>query len=113
MPLRVGILGAGHMGRTHAGVMARDARARITGVADADAGAAARLAAELGARAHPDLSALLADGIDLLVVATPNRHHAEASLAAIERGVGVLCEKPMATSLGDARAVCKAAARPG
>src|SRR5438034_7331274 len=33
--------------------------------------------------------------LDLLVVTTPNRFHAEASLAALERGVAVLCEKPM------------------
>src|SRR3989442_9464775 len=113
MTLRVGILGAGHMGRTHAEVLARDDRVRIAGVADADDGRARQLADALGATAHRDLEALLKAGLDLLVVTTPNRFHAEASLAALERGVAVLCEKPMATSLPDARTVCEAAGRPG
>ena len=113
MAVRVGILGAGAMGRTHAEVLARDPRARVAAVADADAERAGRLAASLGARALPDLEAMLRDGLDLLVVTTPNRFHAEAARAALERGVAVLCEKPMATSLADARALCEAAARPG
>ena len=112
-PLRVGILGAGHMGRVHAGVLARDPRVRMVGVADSDAGRAAPLAAEHEVPAHAGLEPLLAAGLDLLVVATPNFLHAEATLAALERGVGVLCEKPMATNLKDARAVRDAAARPG
>jgi len=101
------------MGRTHAEVLARDGRVRIAGVADADAGRARQLAADLQAPVHRDLTALLGEGLDLLVVATPNRHHAEAAVAALDRGVGVLCEKPMAISLPDARRVCEAAARPG
>src|SRR5881296_1684873 len=113
MTLRVGILGAGQMGRTHAEVLARDTRVRITGVADGDAERARRLAGSLGAVCHPDLEALLRDGVDLVVVATPNRFHAEASLAALERGVGVLCEKPMAINLADARRICEAVQRPG
>ncbi len=113
MTLRIGILGAGQMGRTHALELGRDGRARVVGVADADPDRAARLAGELGARPHADLEALLGAGVDLLVVATPNRHHAEAAATALERGVGVLCEKPMATTMRDARALCAAAARPG
>ena len=113
MTLRVGILGAGQMGRTHAEVLARDGRVRITGVADADAGRARQLAAGFGATAHQDLGTLLNEGPDLLVVTTPNRFHAEASLAALERGVGVLCEKPMAIGLPDARTICDAAERRG
>ncbi len=113
MTLRVGILGAGHMGRTHAEVLARDGRVRITGVADGEEERARRLAGGLGAVAYGDLEALLRDGVDLVVVATPNRFHAEATLAALERGVAVLCEKPMAINLADARRVCEAAGRPG
>src|SRR5438445_326576 len=99
MALRVGILGAGAMGRTHAEVLARDPRARVAAVADADAVRAGSLAASLGARSLPDLEALLREGLDLLVVATPNRFHAEAVREALGRGVAVLCEKPLATSL--------------
>jgi myo-inositol 2-dehydrogenase/D-chiro-inositol 1-dehydrogenase len=113
MTLRIGVLGAGRMGQTHAEVLARDPRVRIVGVADADAERAGALAARFDARALADREALFREGVDLLVVTTPNRHHAEASLAALERGVAVLCEKPMATNLEDARRVCAAAGTPG
>src|SRR2546425_6508775 len=101
------------MGRTHAGVLARDSRVLIAGVADPEPDRAQRLAADLGVPTYRDLDALLRAGLDLLVIATPNRHHSEAALAALERNVGVLCEKPMAINLPDARRVCEAAARPG
>ena len=113
MALRVGILGAGHMGRTHAEVLARDDRVRLVGVADADPARAARLADDLRVPPRSDLEGLLQGGCDLLVVTTPNRHHCEASLAALSRGVGVLSEKPMALGLQDARRLCEAASRPG
>src|SRR3989475_4838728 len=101
------------MGRTHAGVLARDPRVLIAGVADPEPDRAQRLAAELGVPTYRDLDALLRACLDLLVIATPNRHHSEAALAALERDVGVLCEKPMAINLPDARRVCEAASRPG
>ncbi len=113
VPLRIGILGAGHMGRTHAEVLARDPRVGIAGVADPDRERAINLADELGVPHHADLESLLKGGLDLLVVTTPNRFHCEASLIALERGVGVLSEKPMAINLADARKICEAAARPG
>src|SRR5262249_19420019 len=113
MPLRVGILGAGQMGRTHAGVLARDPRVRIVGVADPDAGRAQRLADEVHASQHADLETLLRAGVELLVVATPNRFHCENAFEALSRGVGVLSEKPMAVTFEDARRLCEAAGRPG
>src|SRR5258706_5142529 len=101
------------MGRTHAEVLRRDERVRIAGVADFDPDRAKKLADDLGVPPHTDLEALFRTGLDLLVVTTPNRFHYEASLAALERGVGVLSEKPMAINLPDARRICEAAARPG
>ena len=113
MPLRVGILGAGHMGRTHAEVLGRDDRVRLVGVADPDPDRARRLADDLHVSCHADFEALFRAGLDLLVVATPNRFHCEAALAALSRGVGVLSEKPMAIDLQDARRLCEAADRAG
>src|SRR3989449_6833590 len=101
------------MGRTHAEVLGRDERVRLVGVADPDAGRAQRLAGDLHVPHHADLEALFRAGLDLLVVTTPNRFHFEASLLALSRGVGVLCEKPMAINLEDARRICEAAERPG
>src|SRR5262245_11936245 len=101
------------MGRTHAEVFSQDSRVRLVAVTDRDEARCAQTAGAYGARHEPDLETLLAGGIDLLIVATPNRYHAEASLMALERGVGVFCEKPMATTMEQARAVRHAADRPG
>ena len=111
--VRVGMLGAGGMGRTHAEILARDERVRIAGVADLDPSRARRLAEDLGTRAHSDLKGLLSTGIDLLFVTTPNRYHAEAAGIALENGVAVFSEKPMATSFDEARRLCEMEQRPG
>jgi len=111
--VRVGLLGAGGMGRIHAETLARDPRVRIAGVSDVDAARSGRLASDVGSRALPDLKALLAEGIDLLVITTPNRWHAEAAATAMECGIGVLSEKPMATNIEEARTLCQMASREG
>ena len=111
--VRVGILGAGGMGRTHGSVLAADSRVRIAGIADVDPARAKTLAAELAAPALDGLKGLLAVGIDLLVITTPNRWHAESAGMALEAGVGVLSEKPMALSAAEALRLCEAAEKPG
>ena len=113
MNLRIGILGAGSIGRIHAEALSRHPRAAVTAVADADLARAQALAADFDARAVRDLDELLRPGIDLLVVATPNALHADAALVALDRGIAVFSEKPMATSVEDARRVLARAEAPG
>jgi predicted dehydrogenase len=82
---------------------------RLTAVADPSP--VARAAAEmLGAAAHADLEAALAHA-DALYVATPNHLHRAPVVAALEAGVPVLCEKPMAATLADAQVIADAARR--
>ncbi|HYY52824.1 MAG TPA: Gfo/Idh/MocA family oxidoreductase [Myxococcales bacterium] len=71
---------------------------------------AARAAAP-HARLYPDFRALLAKEtqLDFIDVATPPHAHAEIALAALERGIHVLCEKPLTTSMAEARALVDAA----
>jgi myo-inositol 2-dehydrogenase/D-chiro-inositol 1-dehydrogenase len=111
MALRVGILGAGYMGTTHATLLARDDRVKVTAVADTDAARAEALAPKVGAKAVASLEALLDAGIEALFVTTPNTTHRAPVLAALEAGVHVFSEKPMATSLADARRILEAASR--
>ena len=71
---------------------------------------AARAAAPQ-ARLYPDFRALLAreTQLDFIDVATPPHAHAEIALLALERGVHVLCEKPLTTSMAEARSLVDAA----
>jgi len=111
MPVRVGILGAGYIGGVHARTLSRDARVQLVGIADIRREAAERLATEVGARVLPDLDALLHEGAQAVYVTTPNAHHVEPVVAALQAGVHVFSEKPMATTLEGAHRLAGAAGR--
>lgn len=101
--LRVGVVGAGIMGRTHATILASHPKASVTAVASASRSNADRLAAEVGATAYDSYAEMFASGdIDLVAVATPDHLHADVVVAAAEAGIHVVCEKPFTTDLFDA-----------
>jgi myo-inositol 2-dehydrogenase/D-chiro-inositol 1-dehydrogenase len=109
MKVKVGIIGAGHMGRTHARVLARDERVKIVGIADIVPENAARLALEVGTEGYSTLDALLDKGLDALYVTTPNSLHLQPVLTALSANLHVFSEKPMATSLAEAKKILDAA----
>lgn len=93
---RVGIVGAGLMGRWHAHA-ARRAHGRVVGVADVDLAAGTALAGRHGAESFGSLDELLAAAApDVLHVCTPLETHEALTEAAIGAGVHVLVEKPLA-----------------
>jgi myo-inositol 2-dehydrogenase / D-chiro-inositol 1-dehydrogenase len=102
MAVRVGIIGAGNMGKTHGEVLRDDHRVTIAGIADVMPGKAEELAQALGTRAYPDASALLDADLDAVYVTTPNTKHRELVLDALGRNIHVFSEKPMATRLDEA-----------
>ncbi|KEI43581.1 Gfo/Idh/MocA family protein [Saccharopolyspora rectivirgula] len=95
--LRVGLVGAGRMGADHAvRVHERTSGARLVAVADPDLERAQQVADGTGARAAQDpYDVITASDVDALVIASPGAVHEPLLLAAIERGVPVLCEKPL------------------
>lgn len=108
-PVRVGLVGAGAIARTHARAlhaMAADVVVTSTG------SSAERLAAEHGFDAAAGLSELI-DAVDVVLVATPTPTHAEIALAAIAAGKDVICEKPLARTAAGAQLVVDAAAAAG
>ncbi|MDJ1007385.1 MAG: Gfo/Idh/MocA family oxidoreductase [Paracoccaceae bacterium] len=106
---RIAIAGYGLVGRRHAAAMAEGAAVALAGVIEPDAAARAE-AAELGVRCFEDLTGFLGTGAaDGLILATPNTRHADGALAAIDRGLPVLIEKPIATDTAEARAIVAAA----
>jgi myo-inositol 2-dehydrogenase/D-chiro-inositol 1-dehydrogenase len=111
MTVRVGIVGAGFIGRVHALNLRRDDRVQLVGVADVVSRAAERLAAEVETAALASLADLLDRGADAVYVCTPNVQHVEPVTTALAAGVHVFSEKPMATSLPGAGEIRAAARR--
>lgn len=108
--LRSAVVGAGFMGRVHAEA-ARRAGVRVVAALAGTPAGAAQAAEALGAeRGYPTLEALLSDAdVDVVHVCTPNVRHAEVAEAALAAGLHVICEKPLATSVGDATRLVDAA----
>lgn len=113
MAVKVGVVGAGTMGRRHLQVLAADGRVRLVGVADAAEPVAREAAASVGARPCRDLAELAGLGAEAVFVTLPNVYHAPLVLEALDRGLHVFSEKPMATSLADARRIVERVAASG
>jgi predicted dehydrogenase len=103
-PIGVGIIGAGFMGRVHARA-ARSAGGRLVGVADSAAPLAETLARDLGfERVCERPEDLLAEpDVKIVHVCVPNYAHAQLAAEAIKAGKHVICEKPLATTVADAK----------
>jgi predicted dehydrogenase len=109
--LKIAIIGAGVMGRHYAEVLSRYPAADLRAVCDVDRPRAEALAegfALPGAFANVS-SLLAAERLDAAVVATPDFAHREATIACLESGLHVLCEKPLATTAADGQAMIAAA----
>jgi predicted dehydrogenase len=108
---RTAIVGAGHMGALHARVMAEAGFAELALVVDPSP-AAATLAAQHGAEHAPSIDGLVGRrDIEAVVVAAPDRLHAQLAIALLDDGKSVLLEKPIAHDGQAAQAVLHAAAR--
>ncbi len=105
--LRFGILGTARIARGFAHSLRGAAGVEIVAVASRSADKAASFAREFQIeRAHGSYDALLADaGVDAVYIPLPNSMHAEWTMRAARAGKHVLCEKPLATSAADARAM--------
>jgi len=110
--LRAGIVGAGWIGRRHAETLAGRDDVVLAAVCDVDAGRAAQVAGAGGARVFSDWREMLeAGGLDALWVCTPPRAHAGPAVAALDGGLPVYLEKPVARSVDDAAQIVSAARR--
>ncbi|HEU5296090.1 MAG TPA: Gfo/Idh/MocA family oxidoreductase [Burkholderiaceae bacterium] len=114
-PLRLGILGCANIARQFARDVRPSRQVRIAAVASRDAAKARAFATEFGiARAHAGYDALLDDDeLDAIYIPLPNTMHAEWAVRAAQRGRHVLCEKPLATGLAEARTMFDAARQHG
>lgn len=113
MRLRVGVIGTGQWARVaHLPAFASLPEVELVAVAGIDATETATAAAEFGiARTYASGRELLAhEQLDLVSIVTPDDRHAEDAALALAAGLHVLCEKPLASTLGDAEALAAQAA---
>jgi predicted dehydrogenase len=111
-PLRIGVIGVGHLGKHHARILSAMEGAHLVAVVDTAADRAAEAAAATGARALSDFRKLLGD-VDAVTVAVPTELHRDVALPFLERGIAVLIEKPIARSLIEADELVAAARSSG
>ena len=111
--VRVGLIGAGAIGRHYLKVFRNVTGGRIVAAADVSAESLAAALKEEGSlrtfRDHQEM--LRAEDLDAVVVATPNKLHCQPTLDALAAGLAVLVEKPMAMNAADAGRMCAAARR--
>jgi len=113
--VRWGILGTGRIAGKFAEELPFSETGRLAAVASrTDEGARAFAARFGGVRAHGDYGSLLADPeVDAVYISTPHPFHAEWARAAARAGKHILCEKPLAMTCDEARAVVDEARRAG
>lgn len=109
--MKVGIIGTGFMGRTHAAGWAETA-ATLSGFLTQTAETAQPLADQYATKLFPDFDSLLAE-VDVVDICTPTHLHHEMTLKAAAAGKHVICEKPLARTVAQAEAMIAACQQAG
>src|SRR5829696_1642681 len=105
--LRISVLGVGMMGAFHVEALSKRVHgARVTVINDSFGDKAAKVAAQVGARVVGDpIEAINDPEVDAILIATPGAAHKEQVDACLDRGIPVLCEKPLTTDVASAYAI--------
>ena len=110
-PIRVGVIGVGHLGQHHARLLAAMPGVTLTAVCDIDHARAQEIAAKYGTSTVT--SEELLGRVDAVSIAAPTAVHVPLAMPFVEAGVAVLVEKPIAPSVADADRLIAAAAKSG
>ena len=111
--LRIGVIGAGVMGSNHARVFAGLPNITLVGVVDPLPAHRTRATDLTSCRTFARLDELIAEDVDAVTVAAPTHLHHEIALACIARGIHIMVEKPIASSVEEGRDIVAAARRAG
>ena len=111
-PLRIAVIGVGHLGQHHARLLADMPGVDLIGVVDTKPGRAGEIAAKYGTRAFTD-AADVRHLVDAVTVAVPTQSHVDVAMPFVSQGNAVLIEKPLASSVADADRLIDAAAQRG
>ena len=110
--MRVGVIGAGSLGQHHVRLLRDIEGARLVGFCEVRSERAQQVSSELGVPAVPSLEALL-EQVEAVTVVVPTIGHHEVAKAALERGIHVMIEKPIAATLAEADELVAIAKRTG
>jgi predicted dehydrogenase len=111
--LRVGVIGVGVMGSNHARVLAELPGVKLVGVADPDRKRCDQVARSLGCASFSDAADLTRRGVDAVTIAAPTHLHRDIAIDCAARGIHVMVEKPIASTVEESRAIVAAARRAG
>jgi len=111
-PLRIAVIGVGHLGKHHARILSTLPGASLVAVVDTNGARADAIAAEHRVRAVYGARDIIGE-VDAVTVAVPTEIHRDIALMFLEAGVPVLVEKPLARTVAEADALVAAAARSG
>ena len=113
-PVRIGLAGLGAMGRNHLRILSSRPDVRVAAIADPVPDALAAAAAQSGAQPFAEPQAMIAEAeLDGLVIAAPTTAHVPLALAAIDRGIAILVEKPLAATVEEGMRIVAAARERG
>jgi predicted dehydrogenase len=107
-PLRVGVIGTGHLGALHAKMYAQIPTANLVGVYDVDSVRSEKCAAEFGIKAFAQMDDLLKN-VEAVSIATVTQSHYDVAMQVIKHGIHLLIEKPITATIEQARELTKAA----
>jgi len=111
-PLRVAVVGVGHLGQHHARILAAMSDVELVAVVDSRPEQARAVAARCRTRALTDFEPLL-ESVDAVSIAVPTFLHRQVARPFLERGISTLVEKPMAGTLADAELLTEQARAAG
>ena len=112
--VRMGLVGCGFMGNTYARILAENRAIEFVGVADIDQVRVKQLSSHWKVPGYSDIHDLVKnEDLEAVIIATSDRSHREPCVAAAEKGLHILVEKPLATTYEDGRAMIDAAKKAG
>lgn len=113
-PLKMGVVGVGGMGGSHIKGLAESEFVQVAALADLNQELLDKVSAEQGAPGYRDAVAMMDSGnIEAVLIAVPHPFHAQLAIAAAERGLHVLSEKPISVTVDEADAMIAAAKKAG
>jgi len=102
--LKVGVLGAGHLGKIHLKLLQQSSKYQLVGFSDPSEENANKVAEEFGYTSYNSIDELI-DAVDVVDIVTPTLSHFECAKNAIEKGRHIFIEKPIAKTILEAEAI--------